>query len=90
MQTKVETMQATYPTTEKSNSERAGTYLSVAGLVAWLSAMLLAVAGPLLGVPVPPLVIVSIIVVSAIFTVLSLPKLHDTARSSSDEHAPPR
>jgi hypothetical protein len=37
--------------------------------------MLLAIAGPLLGLAVPPLVIVGMIVFSAAFSVLSLPKL---------------
>ena len=69
-------MQTTYSTLGTNQpDERAGTLLSVAGLVAWLSAMLLAIAGPLLGVSVPPLLIVGMVVFSAAFSVLSLPKL---------------
>lgn len=55
--------------------DRAGTMLSVAALVAWLSAMLLAIAGPLLGLDVPPLLIVGMVVFSGAFSVMSLPKL---------------
>ena len=69
-------MQATYsPTQINQPQDKTGTFLSVAGLVAWLSAMLLAIAGPLFGLAVPPLVIVGMIVFSAAFSVLSLPKL---------------
>jgi hypothetical protein len=69
-------MHSTYSTIEANQpDDRAGTLLSVAGLVAWLSAMLLAIAGPLLGVSVPPLLIVGMVVFSAAFSVLSLPKL---------------
>ena len=69
-------MHATYSVTEANQPEnRTGTLLSVAGLLAWLSAMLLAIAGPLLGLAVPPLVIVGMIVFSAAFSVLSLPRL---------------
>ena len=69
-------MQATYSVTEANQpNDRTGTLLSVAGLLAWLSAMMLAIAGPLLGLAVPPLVIVGMIVFSAAFSVLSLPKL---------------
>lgn len=73
---KVENMQTTYtPSTANQPEDRAGTLLSVAGLVAWLSAMMLAVAGPLLGLHVPPLLIVGMVVFSGAFSVLSLPKL---------------
>jgi len=69
-------MQATYsPADVNQPDDKTGTLLSVAGLLAWLSAMLLAIAGPLLGLAVPPLVIVGIIVFSAAFSVLSLPRL---------------
>lgn len=63
------------PVAANQPNDRAGTLLSVAGLVAWLSAMMLAIAGPLLGVEVPPLVIVGMVVFSGAFSVLSLPKL---------------
>jgi hypothetical protein len=81
-------MDTTYPRPRKSDEARTGTFLSIAGLLAWLTAMLLALAGPLLGKPVPPLVIVAIIIVSAVFTVLSLPRLNTAARSSRDRRAP--
>lgn len=69
-------MQATYSPTEVNQpQDRTGTMLSVAGLVAWLTAMLLAISGPLFGVKVPPIVIVAMIVFSAAFSVLSLPRL---------------
>mgnify|MGYP000066591162 CR=1 FL=1 len=38
-------------------------------------AMLLAIAGPLLGIQVPPLVIVGMVAFSGAFSILSLPKL---------------
>jgi len=69
-------MHTTYtPSAANQPDDRAGTMLSVAALVAWLSAMLLAVAGPLLGLDVPPLVIVGMVVFSGAFSVMSLPKL---------------
>lgn len=73
---KVDNMQTTYsPSGANQPEDRTGTLLSVAGLIAWLSAMMLAVAGPLLGMHVPPLLIVGMVVFSAAFSVLSLPKL---------------
>ncbi len=63
------------PSGANQPDDRAGTMLSVAGLIAWLSAMLLAIAGPLLGLEVPPLLIVGMVVFSGAFSVLSLPKL---------------
>ena len=69
-------MHTSYSTAEANQpDDRAGTLLSVAGLVAWLSAMMLAIAGPLLGVAIPPLLIVGMVVFSGAFSVLSLPKL---------------
>lgn len=69
-------MQTTYsPSGANQPDDRAGTLLSVAGLIAWLSAMLLAIAGPILGIHVPPLLIVGMVVFSGAFSVLSLPKL---------------
>lgn len=69
-------MNATYsPSGANQPDDRTGTLLSVAGLVAWMSAMMLAIAGPLLGVDVPPLLIVGMVVFSGAFSVLSLPKL---------------
>lgn len=78
-------MQASYsPTQINQPQDKTGTFLSVAGLLAWLSAMLLAIAGPLLGLAVPPLVIVGIIVFSAAFSVLSLPKLIGLGRRDNE------
>ena len=69
-------MQTSYsPTAANQPDDRAGTLLSIAGLVAWLSAMLLAIAGPILGIDIPPLLIVGMVVFSGAFSVLSLPKL---------------
>lgn len=69
-------MQTTYsPSGANQPDDRAGTLLSVAGLVAWLSAMLLAIAGPLLGLNIPPLLIVGMVLFSGAFSVLSLPRL---------------
>ncbi len=73
---KVDNKQSTYSaSTANQPEDRTGTLLSVAGLIAWLSAMMLAVAGPLLGMHVPPLLIVGMVVFSGAFSVLSLPKL---------------
>lgn len=63
------------PSEANQPDDRAGTFLSVAGLVAWLSAMMLAIAGPLFGMDIPPLLIVGMVVFSGAFSVLSLPKL---------------
>lgn len=69
-------MQTSYsPSGANQPNDRAGTFLSIAGLVAWLSAMLLAIAGPILGIHVPALLIVGMVVFSAAFSVLSLPRL---------------
>lgn len=82
---KVKDMQTTYsPTAANEPDDRAGTLLSVAGLVAWLSAMLLAIAGPLLGINVPPLLIVAMVVFSGAFSVLSLPKLVGLGKRDDD------
>lgn len=53
----------------------AGAWLSIVGLVAWLTAMALAVAGPLLNIEIPAAVIVGMVVFSGIFSLLSLPRL---------------
>ena len=63
------------PSGANQPDDRTGTLLSVAGLVAWLSAMMLAIAGPILGLDVPPMLIVGMVVFSGAFSVLSLPKL---------------
>ena len=79
-------MQTTYsPTDANQPQDRAGTLLSVAGLVAWLSAMMLAVAGPILGLHVPPLVIVGMVVFSGAFTVLSLPRLIGLGKGDDED-----
>ncbi len=63
------------PSGANQPDDRTGTMLSVAGLIAWLSAMMLAIAGPIVGLDVPPLLIVGMVVFSGAFSVLSLPKL---------------
>lgn len=73
---KVDDMQASYsPTAANRPDDRAGTLLSVVGLVAWLSAMLMAIAGPILGIDVPAALIIGMVVVSGALSVLSLPRL---------------
>ena len=52
-----------------------GAWLSILGLIAWLAAMALAVAGPLLDIEIPGSVIVGMVVFSGIFSLLSLPRL---------------
>jgi putative exporter of polyketide antibiotics len=84
-------MQATYsPADVNRPDDKTGTLLSVAGLLAWLSAMLLAIASPLLGLAVPPIVIVGMIVFSAAFSVLSLPKLVGIGKQDQRQPSPPR
>jgi hypothetical protein len=84
-------MQATYsPADVNQPDDKTGTLLSVAGLLAWLSAMLLAIAGPLLGLAVPPIVIVGMIVFSAAFSVLSLPKLVGIGKQDQRQSGQPR
>lgn len=85
--TKVKDMQTTYsPTDANQPEDRTGTMLSVAGLVAWLSAMMLAIAGPLLGIDVPPLLIVAMVVFSGAFSVLSLPRLVGLGKDDGKNH----
>jgi NADH:ubiquinone oxidoreductase subunit 6 (subunit J) len=82
-------MHTTYsPTAANQPDDRAGTLLSVAGLVAWLSAMMLAIAGPLLGVDIPPLLVVGMVVFSGAFSVLSLPKLIGVGKRDDDRSRP--
>jgi len=79
-------MQTTYsPSGANQPDDRAGTMLSVAALVAWLSAMLLAIAGPLLGLDIPPLLIVGMVVFSGAFSVMSLPKLIGLGREAQQD-----
>jgi hypothetical protein len=84
---KVDDMHTSYsPATANEPNDKAGTLLSVVGLVAWLSAMMLAIAGPLLGVNVPPLLIVGMVVFSGAFSVLSLPKLIGVGKQDDAHH----
>lgn len=55
-----------------------GAWLSIAGLIAWLGAMALAVAGPLLDIDIPAGVIVGMVIFSGVFSLLSLPRLLST------------
>jgi len=85
---KVNDMHTTYsPVAANEPADRTGTFLSIAGLVAWLSAMLLAIAGPILGLDVPPLLVVSMVVFSGAFSVLSLPKLVGLGKQSGDQQS---
>ena len=60
-----------------------GAWLSIVGLIAWLTAMALAVAGPLLNIEIPAGVIVGMVVFSGIFSLLSLPRLLNTDDENS-------
>ena len=73
------------PSSANQPDDRTGTVLSIAGLLAWLSAMLLAVSGPILGVEVPPLLIVGMVVFSGAFSVLSMPKLIGLGKHKRDD-----
>ena len=73
------------PSSANQPDDRTGTVLSIAGLLAWLSAMLLAVSGPILGVDVPPLLIVGMVVFSGAFSVLSMPKLIGLGKRKRDD-----
>ena len=87
--TTVTQMQATYsPTAINRPHDRTGTLLSIAGLMAWLTAMILAIAGPLLGLEISPMVIVGMIVFSAAFSVLSLPKLIGLGKCDDEGQLP--
>ncbi len=57
------------------NDSPRGAWLSIIGLLAWLVAMALAVAGPLLNIDIPATVIVGIVIFSGLFSLLSLPRL---------------
>lgn len=59
----------------ETNAYSSGTWLNVLGLLSWLAAMFLAVAAPLLSLPIPPLAIVGMVVFSGLFSILSLPRL---------------
>ena len=82
-------MQHSYP---DSNSPRSpanqvvgGAWLSIIGLVAWLGAMIMAVAGPLFGLSIPAPVIVATVVLSGVFSLLSLPRLLGTGHSEDEK-----
>jgi hypothetical protein len=49
--------------------------------------MLLAVSGPILGIEVPPLLIVGMVVFSGAFSVLSMPKLIGLGKRKRDDQA---
>lgn len=83
-------MRASYTRgTDPESEKRSGMLFGIAGLMAWLSALLLAVAGPLLGLRVPPLLIVAIVVFAGAFSLVSLPKMgEDSRRDSSSPNFP--
>lgn len=65
-----------------------GAWLSIVGLIAWLGAMVMAVAGPLFGLTIPAPVIVATVVLSGVLSLLSLPRLLGT--SQPDDAKPHR
>lgn len=69
---------------ESAPANDGGAWLSVLGLVSWLCAMLMAVAGPLLNIEIPALLIVGTVLISAVLSLLSLPRL----LNASDESEP--
>ena len=75
------------PSSANQPDDRTGTLLSIAGLLAWLSAMLLAVSGAIFGLDVPPLLIVGMVVFSGAFSVLSMPKLIGLGKREDDDQA---
>jgi hypothetical protein len=75
------------PSSANQPDDRTGTLLSIAGLLAWLSAMLLAVAGAIFGLDVPPLLIVGMVVFSGAFSVLSMPKLIGLGKREDGDQA---
>jgi len=52
-----------------------GALLSIIGLIAWLFAMILAIAGPLLNIAIPSDIIVGMVIFSGMFSLFSLPRL---------------
>jgi len=70
------------PGSDSEATQQTGAWLSIVGLVAWLAAMALAVAGPLLNIQIPAAVIVGMVVFSGVFSLLSLPRL---LQSGDDE-----
>lgn len=80
-------MQTSYsPTDANRPGDRAGTLLSVVALLAWLLAVLFAIAGPILGIHVPPLLIVAMVVISGALSVLSLPSLIGLGKQQDTHH----
>lgn len=61
-----------------------GTWLSIVGLVAWLCAMVLAVAGPLFGLAIPASLVVGMVVCSGLISLLSLPRLLGNDKQGGD------
>ncbi len=73
-------MQTTVTSHMPPAPRRTGALLNVSGLVAWLAALLLAVAGPLFGFEIPAAYLVAAVVFSAVFSVASVPRLVETGR----------
>ena len=67
------------------NASHGGAWLSSLGLLAWLVAMALAVAGPLLNIDIPATVIVGIVIFSGLFSLLSLPRLLQSSKKDKQE-----
>lgn len=71
------------PAHEKDAHTPGSAWFSILGLMVWLGAMILAVAGPLVGLAIPVALVVGMVVLSGIFSLLSLPRLF-----SDDKHEP--
>jgi len=59
--------------------------MSILGLLAWLVAMALAVAGPLLNIDIPAILIVGIVIFSGLFSLLSLPRLLQSSKKDEEK-----
>jgi len=70
---------------QNPDASQGGAWLSIIGLLAWLVAMALAVAGPLLNIDIPATVIVGIVIFSGLFSLLSLPRLLQSSKKAEQE-----
>jgi hypothetical protein len=70
---------------QNPNASQGGAWVSIIGLVAWLVAMALAVAGPLLNIDIPAIVVVGIVIFSGLFSLLSLPRLLQSSKNDEEK-----
>jgi len=68
-----------------STNANSGAMLSIIGLIAWLFAMTLAIAGPLLNIAIPSDVIIGMVLFSGLFSLFSLPRLFTGNYSKEDK-----